>query len=94
MRIRRCEGARSLRSRQPFNVMAGHSRLQDGVASHAYVPAIHAFPCREQGVDARHNAGHDEREVATAIISMLRTMPPAGGNSGPCDGDFKAIRTN
>jgi len=39
-------------------VMAGHSRLKDGVASLAYVPAIHAFLCR-QGVDARHKAGHD-----------------------------------
>jgi len=24
--------------------MAGHSRPKDGVLSHAYVPAIHAFP--------------------------------------------------
>ena len=28
---------------QPFSVMAGHSRPKDGVASLAYVPAIHAF---------------------------------------------------
>src|SRR5262245_51685861 len=25
------------------NVMAGHSRLKDGVLSHAYIPAIHVF---------------------------------------------------
>jgi hypothetical protein len=38
--------------------MAGHSRPKDGVASLAYVPAIHAF-LWSQGVDARHGAGHD-----------------------------------
>jgi hypothetical protein len=26
-------------------VMAGHSRSQNGVASLAYVPAIHVLPC-------------------------------------------------
>jgi hypothetical protein len=39
--------------------MAGHSRPKDGVASLAYVPAIHALPW-SQGVDARHKAGHDD----------------------------------
>jgi hypothetical protein len=39
--------------------MAGHSRPKDGVASLAYVPAIHAFLVAKQGVDARHKAGHD-----------------------------------
>ena len=38
--------------------MAGHSRPEDGVASLAYVPAIHVLLCR-QDVDARHEAGHD-----------------------------------
>jgi hypothetical protein len=38
--------------------MAGHSRPKDGVASLAYVPAIHALLCG-QDVDARHKAGHD-----------------------------------
>jgi len=33
--------------------MAGHSRSKNGVASLAYVPAIHAFLCRKD-VDARH----------------------------------------
>jgi hypothetical protein len=33
-------------------VMAGHSRSKNGVASLAYVPAIHVFAAR-QGVDAR-----------------------------------------
>jgi hypothetical protein len=44
--------------------MAGHSRPKDGVASLAFVPAIHAFLC-SQDVDARHKAGHDEIEAAT-----------------------------
>jgi hypothetical protein len=30
-------------SRIPIDVMAGHSRPKDGVASLAYVPAIHAL---------------------------------------------------
>jgi hypothetical protein len=38
--------------------MAGHSRSKNGVASLAYVPAIHAF-LGGQGVDAWHKAGHD-----------------------------------
>ena len=47
--------------------MAGHSRPKDGVASLAYVPAIHALLC-SQGVDARHKAGHDvERLVKTKL---------------------------
>ena len=36
--------------------MAGHSRPKDGVASLAYVPAIHALLCG-QGVDAPTSAG-------------------------------------
>jgi hypothetical protein len=45
--------------------MAGHSRSKNGVASLAYVPAIHALLC-SQGVDARHKAGHDvERLLQT-----------------------------
>jgi hypothetical protein len=35
--------------------MAGHSRPKDGVASLAYVPAIHVF-LRSQDVDARHKS--------------------------------------
>jgi hypothetical protein len=42
--------------------MAGHSRPKDGVASLAFVPAIHALLWR-QGVDARDRRGHDERWV-------------------------------
>ena len=38
--------------------MAGHSRPKDGVASLAYVPAIHVLATNE-GMDARHKAGHD-----------------------------------
>jgi hypothetical protein len=42
--------------------MAGHSRSKNGVASLAYVPAIHVFLGRfsRKDVDARHEAGHDE----------------------------------
>jgi hypothetical protein len=41
--------------------MAGHSRSKNGVASLAYVPAIHVFLAQTpKGVDARHKAGHDE----------------------------------
>jgi hypothetical protein len=42
--------------------MAGHSRPKDGVASLAYVPAIHVLLGKKKDVDARHKAGHDERE--------------------------------
>jgi hypothetical protein len=36
--------------------MAGHSRSKNGVASLAYVPAIHVF-CVGKDVDARREAG-------------------------------------
>ena len=37
--------------------MAGHSRPKDGVASLAYVPAIHAFLSEvKEDVDARHKS--------------------------------------
>jgi hypothetical protein len=39
--------------------MTGHSRPKDGVASLAYVPAIHALPSQKKDVDARRKAGHD-----------------------------------
>jgi len=38
------------------------------------VPAIHAFPLRNQGVDARHKAGHDEvRAGTTAAVTSPMT---------------------
>jgi hypothetical protein len=42
--------------------MAGLSRLEDGVLSHAYVPAMYAFlaTIKEQDVDARAKPAHDE----------------------------------
>ena len=46
--------------------MAGHSRPKDGVASLAYVPAIHAFLLAKQGVDARNKCGHDMDGVSVA----------------------------
>jgi hypothetical protein len=42
--------------------MTGRSRLKDGVASLAYVPAIHAHPRLRKGVDARDKPGHDDGE--------------------------------
>jgi hypothetical protein len=48
----------SLLAHRSSTVMARHSRPKDGVASLAYVPAIHVLLC-SQGVDARHKAGHD-----------------------------------
>ena len=42
-------------------VMAGYSRPKDGVASLAYVPAIHVFRSEcSKDVGTRHKAGHDE----------------------------------
>jgi hypothetical protein len=40
--------------------MAGHGRSKNGVASLAYVPAIHVLGSQHpKDVDARHKAGHD-----------------------------------
>jgi hypothetical protein len=41
-------------------VMAGHSRLKDGVATARLCPAIHALTNGWKDVDARHKAGHDD----------------------------------
>jgi hypothetical protein len=45
--------------------MAGHSRPKDGVASLAYVPAIHVLPTciKKKDVDARDKRGHDVEGV-------------------------------
>jgi hypothetical protein len=42
--------------------MAGHSRSENGVASLAYVPAIHVLPDvnQKEAVDARHEARHND----------------------------------
>ncbi len=40
--------------------MAGRSRSKNGVASLAYVPAIHVFAARKEDVDARDKPGHDD----------------------------------
>jgi len=41
--------------------MAGHSRSKNGVASLAYVPAIHVFLHHQhQDVDGRNKSGHDD----------------------------------
>jgi len=50
--------------------MAGHSRSKNGVASLAYVPAIHAFPTRrKQDVDARDKRGHDGKGCPRPIAA-------------------------
>jgi hypothetical protein len=56
--------------------MAGHSRPKDGVASLAYVPAIHAFLLlrAKQGVDARHKAGHDGGGDANELEKSSRRL--------------------
>ncbi|PVE26001.1 hypothetical protein DC522_01820 [Microvirga sp. KLBC 81] len=42
------------------------------------VPAIHVLrPCVEEGVDARHKAGHDEREQSHSPIAIRFALPPA-----------------
>jgi hypothetical protein len=52
-----------------FFVMAGHSRPKDGVASLAYVPAIHVLSFDIKGVDARHKAGHDAEMITSFLMS-------------------------
>jgi len=39
--------------------MAGLSRSKNGVASLAYVPAIHVLRIGAEDVDARYERGHD-----------------------------------
>ena len=39
---------------------------KDGVASARLCPAIHVWDIRNKDVDARHKAGHDEREICAA----------------------------
>jgi hypothetical protein len=53
--------------------MAGHSRSKNGVASLAYVPAIHVFlRCRKEDVDARNKCGHDELERFKTAAPQLQ----------------------
>src|SRR5258708_1410910 len=59
-------------------VMAGHSGPKDGVASLAYVPAIHVF-LLGQGVDARDKRGHaggDWRNLRRKRFSRLLKNSP------------------
>jgi hypothetical protein len=53
--------------------MAGHSRSKNGVASLAYVPAIHDLAAKKD-VDARHKAGHDEIDNHTAFKWSARRL--------------------
>ena len=60
--------------------MAGHSRSKNGVASLAYVPAIHVFLLTiQQGVDARHKAGHDESAFLSPSLLAIRYSSFASG---------------
>jgi hypothetical protein len=44
-----------------MSVVAGHSRSKNGVASLAYLPAIHVLQTIDiKDADARHKAGHDD----------------------------------
>jgi hypothetical protein len=54
--------------------MAGHSRPKDGVASLAYVPAIHAFGYG-QGVDARDKRGHDGGDAGAGKLETALDIP-------------------
>jgi hypothetical protein len=47
--------------------MAGHSRPKDGVASLAYVPAIHVLGQYCEGVDARHKPALGPAEGRTRV---------------------------
>ena len=54
--------------------MAGHSRSKNGVASLAYVPAIHAFfLLMHNDVDARAKPWHD------GVPGIRRLAAPANG---------------
>ena len=61
-------------------VMAGHSRLKDGVASARLCPTIHVLRYRnKQDVDARHKAGHDGGKIETYFPT-----PPLLSKNTPC----------
>ena len=55
-------------------VMAGHSRLKDGVASARLCPGIHAFRAKWQDVDGRVKPGHDDadRHLLAVIVTGWR----------------------
>jgi hypothetical protein len=60
--------------------MAGYSRSKNGVASLAYVPAIHAFAHCKEDVDARirgHDGkGENRRGSATPARVIIREPIP------------------
>ncbi len=63
--------------------MAGHSRPKDGVASLAYVPAIHDLSVGTEDVDARNKSGHDGQipircriAASSASSQMPISTPP------------------
>jgi hypothetical protein len=71
--------------------MAGHSRSKNGVASLAYVPAIHALLSAVQDVDARDKRGHDVQPslmlanlttFAHFSVSSARNLPNSAAVMG------------
>ncbi len=60
--------------------MAGHRRSKNGVASLAYVPAIHVL-MRGKDVDARHTAGHDAEIYFAAVVLAASAFSICGLNS-------------
>src|SRR3990172_5065172 len=65
--------------------MAGHSRPKDGVASLAYVPAIHVFSYRTvEDVDAQHKAGHDGIHSRSAPARNSMTIISVTASKARC----------
>ena len=54
----------------------GRSRSKNGVASLAYVPAVHVCVLLPEVVDARHKAGHD-------IYNDLESVSPVAAGARP-----------
>jgi hypothetical protein len=50
--------------------MAGHSRSKNGVASLAYVPAIHVLRMSHQEGRGRNRSGHDGCEVVALCVPL------------------------
>src|SRR5438445_13714139 len=73
-------------------VMAGHSRSKNGVASLAYVPAIHVFRCANKarrGCPApvyanrlRPKADFGGQEASTGLVSVRRSFSEGGHKAG------------
>jgi hypothetical protein len=58
--------------------MAVHSRSKNGVASLAYVTAIHALLCRKRDVDARDER-RERRNPASVVSDSIRRCRRTAG---------------